>query len=233
MLAVSLLLALASPTGLACDSIPACVAVRDAVEVVRSNQRGWCGTPRELAHEELLELGPITIPYLARTLRDAPSPAVARFAAELLVELDAYYLVQAWCVRTTPATNLCADMRHRANALVHLDVIGTWYGTRTDRQDVTTKDTETDVAIRLRRDHHGLTGELCDDEHGCVDLDNIDFRGSRLALAYTRPAGPETVVLEILDGLRGGLLYSHGILHVAGCPKCFSFYSLTRLRPAP
>lgn len=73
------------------------------------------------------------------------------------------------------------------------------------------------------------TGLACDSIPACVAVrDAVE-----VVRINQRPAGPETVVLEILDGFRGGLIYSHGVLHVAGCPKCESHYSFSRLRPAP
>ncbi len=223
MLAVSLLLALARPPGLVCDGNQTCLRVRDMVEVARTSNGSKCGTSREQARSALLELGPAAVPYLARALRDERS--VARFAAGLLVDLDAYRHVRAWCARTPSMTDICADLRARADALTRLDVVGTWYGTRIDwlSPDIA----NTTAAIRLRRTDRGLTGDLCDDDHGCVDLDRIDLRGTRLAITYTRPAGPESVVLEVDDDFSGG------VLRVAGCPSCYSAYNLWRLRPAP
>lgn len=202
-----------------CGRDPVCLKVQDALEVVRGNIGGRSGTPDNIARLDILEVGPPAISHLARALHD-PSPEVAAFAAERLVDLDARDRADTWCAASNnPA---CPAIRAHADSLVGLDVAGAWSGYRNSMREEDAGFTEHTLALTLTRAGKRLRGQLCVEPHGCLPLDHAEFAGARLALEYTTPAGRETMTLMLEDGD----LLGRGT--VAGCPDCLVGVELNR-----
>jgi hypothetical protein len=74
----------------------ACAKVHDALEMVRNNIGGWCGTPNLTAHEEMVKLGAAAVPCLRDALADR-DPEVAHAAARVLWETKRGPVVEGWC----------------------------------------------------------------------------------------------------------------------------------------
>jgi hypothetical protein len=164
------------PPAIACpERDDVCGGVRDALETVRENIGGWCGTPDMVASHDLFRIGPAAIPWLLGALDDRDEE-VARFAASNIVGLGGGDALAAWCARQNETSCAAALQRHRE---LPTSIAGT-YWMMPPRHSVEDGAVPT-TRLALHERDGVVDGELCEADAACVSVHGLRA-GTRLEL---------------------------------------------------
>jgi hypothetical protein len=170
--------------------------VRDAIETVRANIGGWCGTPDMTARSEILDVGLPAIPFLVEALDDGTGE-IEKFAAWVLTDLGERAYVRAWC-EARDEHDWCA--RHATRPEPSWD--GTWSGEalRHRYTDAGWESVRIPIRLVLRTHDRHVEGEACG-ELGCAPIDAGTYGGIRAEIRV----GTRRFVLEHEGDELGGL----------------------------
>jgi hypothetical protein len=165
-----------------------CGGVSDALETVRANIGGTCGTPDMGASMDLFEIGPAAIPFLLAALDDR-DVEVARFAAAHVVDLGGGAELDRWCASRREALCTAQLQRHRA---LPASLAGTYWQLPSRRS---IEDGAMPATRLVLAERDGVVdGELCEADAHCLPVHGLR--------AGTR--------LELLDPTRGTVVLFSG-----------------------